>query len=95
MDFPIFHLDFIGNRMLIAITAIVHVIINHPMAVGAIPMATLLEWIAHRKKWSALDDLAYKITFVFFVITTSLGAMTGVGIWFTTALVNPDAIGSL
>jgi hypothetical protein len=95
MDFPIFHLDFIGNRMLIALTAIVHVIINHPMAVGAIPMATLLEWIAHRKKWADLDQLAYKITFVFFVITTSLGAMTGVGIWFTTALVNPDAIGSL
>lgn len=95
MDFPLFHLDFIGNRMLIAITAIVHVIINHPMAVGAIPMATLLEWIAFRKKWAELDQLAYKITFVFFVITTSLGAMTGVGIWFTTSLVNPDAIGTL
>lgn len=95
MDFPIFHLDFIGNRMLIAITAIIHVIINHPMAVGAIPLATMMEWIAHRKKLPALDNLAYKITFVIFVVTTSLGAMTGVGIWFTTSLVNPDAIGSL
>ncbi|HNW60305.1 MAG TPA: c-type cytochrome [bacterium] len=95
MDFPLFHLDFIGNRMLIAITAIVHVLINHPMAVGALPLATLLEWIAYRRKWADLDQLAYKITFVVFIITTSLGAMTGVGIWFTTSLVNPDAIGSL
>ncbi|MBD3377361.1 cytochrome c [candidate division KSB1 bacterium] len=95
MDFPLFHLDFIGNRMLVAITAITHVIVNHPMAVGAIPLATLLEWRAWRNNNAGLDELARKITFVFFVITTSLGAMTGVGIWFTTSLVNPDAIGSL
>jgi hypothetical protein len=95
MDFPFFHLDFIGNRMLIAITAIVHVVVNHPMAVGAVPLVTLLEWKAFRENKPALDELAYKFTFVFFVITTSLGALTGVGIWFTTSLVNPDAIGSL
>lgn len=95
MDFPVFHLDFIGNRMLIAITAIIHVFINHPMAVGAIPLATFLEWRAHKNANMALDKLVYKITFVVFVITTSIGAMTGVGIWFSTSLVNPDAIGSL
>jgi len=95
MDFPIFHLDFIGNRMLIAVTAIIHVIVNHPMAVGAVPLVTFLEWRAFKTKNKALDELAYKITFVFFIITTSLGALTGVGIWFSTALVNPDAIGSL
>lgn len=95
MDFPLFHLDFIGNRMLIALTAIIHVVVNHPMAVGAIPLATLLEWRAWKKGIAGLDEVAYKITFVFFVITTSLGALTGVGIWFTTSLVNPAAIGSL
>jgi len=95
MDFPMFHLDFIGNRMVVAITAIIHILINHPMAVGAIPMVTFLEWRAHKKGLVAVDDLLYKITFVFFIITTSVGAMTGVGIWFTTSLVNPDAIGSL
>ena len=95
MDFPLFHLDFIGNRMLVALVAITHVIVNHPMAVGAVPLAALLEWIAHRRQDAKLDELAYKFTFVFFIITTSLGALTGVGIWFTTSLVNPDAIGSL
>ncbi len=95
MDFPLFHLDFIGNRMLVAIVAIVHVMINHPMAVGAVPLVTLLEWIAHKRKDAELDELAYKFTFVFFIITTTFGALTGVGIWLTTSLVNPDAIGSL
>jgi mono/diheme cytochrome c family protein len=95
MDFPIFHLDFIGNRMLIAVMAIVHVIINHAMAVGGIPLVVLLEWRAFKRRDEALDHLAWKIAFVLFVITTSVGALTGVGIWFTTALVNPDAIGSL
>ncbi len=50
MDFPIFHIDFIGNRMLIAVDAILHVIINHALAVGALPIIVLLELIGIRSK---------------------------------------------
>ena len=101
MDFPIFHLDLIGNRMLIAFIGILHVMINHALAVGFIPVVTLLEYLGYRKQkynpeeagqW---DELARKMMFVAFVVTTSIGALTGVGIWFSAALVNPDAIGSL
>lgn len=101
MDFPIFHLDMIGNRMLIAFIGILHVMINHALAVGFIPVVTLLEYFGYRKQkynpgeagqW---DDLARKMMFVAFIITTTVGALTGVGIWFSVALVNPDAIGSL
>ena len=101
MDFPVFHLDFMGNRMLIAVIAIVHVIINHAMAVGLMPLVTILEYRGFRlsminkdeaEKW---DNLAYKILFVAFVVTTSFGALTGVGIWFSVSLVNPASIGSL
>ena len=101
MEFPIFHLDFLNNRFLIAIIAVLHVMINHPMAVGGMPLVTLLEWKGYRarkkdpeqaRQW---DRLAYKILFVFFVITTTVGALTGVGIWFSASLVNPMAIGSL
>jgi mono/diheme cytochrome c family protein len=95
MDFPIFHLDFIGNRLLIAIIAVLHVFINHPLAVGAMPLITLLEWWGHRKRDLEWDRLAYRALLVCFVITTSVGALTGVGIWFSTSLVNPAAIGSL
>lgn len=101
MDFPIFHLDFMGNRLLIAIIAILHVLINHALAVGFIPLVTILEYLGFRqrktdpelgKQW---DELARKMMFVGFVITTSVGALTGVGIWFSASLTNPAAIGSL
>jgi hypothetical protein len=90
-----------GDRMLIAIIAITHVIINHALAVGFIPIVTLMEYRGYRERvnnekfardW---DNLGYKLLFFAFIITTSLGAMTGVGIWFSTALVSPAAIGSL
>lgn len=38
-----FHLDWLNNRMLIAIIAILHVIINHGLAVGFMPFVTWLE----------------------------------------------------
>ena len=95
MDFPLFHLDLLGNRMLIAITAIIHVLVNHPLAVGAYPLITLLEWVGHRRGEKAWDELAHRIVFIVFIITTTVGALTGVGIWLTTSLVAPFAIGSL
>jgi hypothetical protein len=95
VDFPIFHTDFFGNRMLIASIAILHVVVNHALAVGAAPLVTALEWRAYRTDSEAWDKLAHRILRVCFVITTSVGALTGVGIWFSAALVNPAAIGSL
>jgi mono/diheme cytochrome c family protein len=99
MDFPIFHLDFFGDRLLIAIVAILHVLINHAMAVGGIPLVLYLELHGSRQndplRRQAFDELARRLMFMFFLITTTIGALTGVGIWFTTAVVNPAAIGSL
>ena len=95
MDFPIFHLDFFGNRLLIAAIASLHVVINHMLAVGAIPLVAFLEWRGLASGDERWDRLAYRLLFVCFVVTTSLGALTGVGIWFSTSLVNPHAIGSL
>ena len=50
MDFPLFHLDFMGNRMLVAVIAIIHVIINHALAVGFIPLITFLEFRPNQKQ---------------------------------------------
>jgi hypothetical protein len=41
------------------------------------------------------DQLAHRLMTVAFIITTTIGAMTGVGIWFASSLVNPASIGSL
>ncbi|MCP4661626.1 MAG: cytochrome c [bacterium] len=95
MDFPIFHIDFFGNRMLIAGIAIVHVIINHGFAVGAMPLVAAMEWWGWRTGERRWDDLARRYLWVCFIVTTTVGALTGVGIWFSTSLVNPYAIGSL
>ncbi|MCB2202279.1 c-type cytochrome [bacterium] len=95
MDFPLFFLDDLGNRLMFAIIAITHVLINHPLAVGAYPLVTALEWWAYRKNRPDIDNLARKVTFVLFVVTTSVGALTGVGIWLSAALVAPFGIGSL
>ncbi|MBU0984778.1 MAG: c-type cytochrome [candidate division Zixibacteria bacterium] len=95
MDFPLFFMDEIGNRLLMAVIAIVHVLINHPLAVGAYPLVTLLEWWGRRNNDAAIDNLAYRVAFVLFVVTTTVGALTGVGIWFSAGLIAPFGIGSL
>ena len=95
MDLPLFHLDFFGNRLLIAVTAVLHVLINHGLAVGAMPLIAFIEWrgrITGREEW---DRLAYRMLFFCFIVTTTVGALTGVGIWFSASLVNPYSIGSL
>ncbi|MCA0302776.1 MAG: cytochrome c [Proteobacteria bacterium] len=95
MDFPVFHLDILGNRALVAIIAILHVLVNHGLAVGLMPLIALMEWHGVRKNDPRWDNLAYRILFVAFIITTTVGALTGVGIWFSVSLVNPYSIGSL
>lgn len=95
MDYPVYHLDFFGNRSLFVVIAILHVIINHALAVGAIPYIALLERRGIKTGDARWDQLAYKILAVCFIVTTTLGALTGVGIWLTASLVNPSAIGSL
>ena len=96
-----FHLDWLNDRFLIAMIAILHVLINHGLAVGFIPYIT---WLEHKgvrnspsdqitdKDW---DHTAYRMMKVAFIITTTIGALTGVGIWFSVALVSPASIGSL
>lgn len=101
MDFPMFHLDWLNDRFLIAIIAILHVFINHGLAVGFIPYITWLEQLGVKNAPAnaitdlAWDELIYKKMKVAFIITTTIGAMTGVGIWFSAALVSPSSIGSL
>ncbi|MBD3404471.1 cytochrome c [candidate division GN15 bacterium] len=95
MDFPLYFLDGIGNRLMFAIIAITHVLINHPLAIGAYPLVVALEFWGWRKGRADIDELARKVTFVLFLVTTTLGALTGVGIWLGAALIAPFGIGAL
>lgn len=87
--------------MLIALIATLHALINHSLAVGFIPLITWLEnkGVLNSEpneitdlKW---DEMVYKMMWTAFIITTTIGAMTGVGIWFSVSLVSPNSIGSL
>lgn len=95
MDFPTFHADLIGNRAIIAVIATLHVLINHGLAVGMMPLIAIMEWHGQRTADPRWDQLAYRILFAAFIVTTTIGAMTGVGIWLSASLINPYAIGSL
>ncbi|WP_293785668.1 hypothetical protein [uncultured Pedobacter sp.] len=101
MDIPLFHLDWLNNRMLIALIATLHALINHSLAVGFMP---LVAWLENKgvlysgpeevtdAKW---DKMVYRMMWSAFIITTTIGAMTGVGIWFSVSLVSPNSIASL
>ncbi len=95
MDFPIFHADLIGNRAIIAVIATLHVLINHGLAVGMMPLIAAIEWHGQRTGDRRWDQLGYKLLFCAFLVTTTVGALTGVGIWLSASLINPYAIGSL
>ncbi|NJL24352.1 MAG: cytochrome c, partial [Calothrix sp. SM1_5_4] len=81
MDFPLFHLDLMGNRLLIAIIATLHVVISHSLGVGGM---AIVAWMERKgltdPDW---DAFAKRTLFSFFVVTTTVGALTGVGIWFS------------
>jgi hypothetical protein len=94
-NYPIFEMPLIGHRMLFAFDAIVHVLVSHGAAVGGSIVVVLLEWLAIRRNDRRLDELAYRLLFVFFIVATAVGALTGIGIWIHANIINPPAIGSL
>ncbi|UCD57766.1 MAG: cytochrome c, partial [Candidatus Hydrogenedentota bacterium] len=95
MDFPIVEVPLTGGRFLIAVVGIVHVLIGHGCAVGGSFFLVLLEYKSIREANDRLNELAYRLARWFFIVTTSVGALTGVGIWFTTNMFSPIGIGSL
>ncbi|OEH85054.1 hypothetical protein BHU72_05440 [Desulfuribacillus stibiiarsenatis] len=95
MEFPVFELQYFGSNTLIAVIAIIHVIISHGCAVGGSIYLASTEYLAYKRKDEQLDQFARKFLKVLFIITTSVGALTGVGIWFAVSLGQPMAIASL
>ncbi len=95
MDFPLLHIPFLGDGMTIAADAVLHVLISHGVAIGVISFLVLFQTIhafGGRDYWL---DAAQALLMPVVVITTSVGAVTGVGIWFLTGTLAPAGIGSL
>ena len=93
MNFPVWDVWF-GSGILIAIVAVVHVFVSH-FAVGGGLFLVLTERKAYRENDSRLLSWL-KLHSAFFVLLTVVwGAVTGVGIWWTIALVSPQATSAL
>ncbi|ATD82154.1 MULTISPECIES: c-type cytochrome [Desulfovibrio] len=95
MIFPILHIPGLGDGMTIALDAVLHVIISHGLAIGLMTMIILfqtLTWMGKGEHWAKISRSLLGPTVV---VITSVGAVTGVGIWFITSILAPEGIGSL
>ena len=92
MNYPVW--DIPASGLLIAVIAILHVFVSH-FAVGGGFYLVLLERRARKADDAPLLDFARRISRFFILLTLVFGAISGVGIWFTIGLVNPQATSSL
>jgi mono/diheme cytochrome c family protein/cytochrome bd-type quinol oxidase subunit 1 len=92
MNYPIWELPAPG--LLIAAVAILHVFISH-FAVGGGLFLVVAERKARREGDEAILGFVRTLSRGFVLLTLVLGALTGVGIWFTIALVQPQATSAL
>lgn len=93
MNYPVWQLGFPGG-LLIAAVAVLHVFISH-FAVGGGAYLVLTEGRAYARNDADLLGYVRLHSKFFALLTVVLGAVTGVGIWFTIGLVSPEATSSL
>ncbi len=93
MNYPVWQLGFPGG-LLIAAVAVLHVFISH-FAVGGGGYLVLTEHRAYARNDAELLGYVKHHSKFFALLTVVLGAVTGVGIWFTIGLVSPEATSSL
>jgi len=94
MNYPLWVVPYLGGPWVIGIVAIIHMFISH-FAVGGGMFLAVAEEMAYRRKDERIYDFLKMHSRFFVIITTVAGAVTGVGIWFSIALVSPDGIASL
>jgi mono/diheme cytochrome c family protein len=90
MNYPVWELHAAGGGLLVALVAVIHVYIAH-FAVGGGLLLVLTEIKARRLKSGPLLDFTRRHAKFFLLLTMVGGGVTGVGIWFTIALLNPAA----
>lgn len=76
MQYPAFVVPWLGNGMLIALYAVLHVISSHGFAIGAIAMIVLAEAIGIRRGNEDWDRFARSfLKFLIIIVTGILGFM--------------------
>jgi len=93
LNYPVWDVPF-GAGLLIAIVAILHVFVSH-FAVGGGLFLVLTERKGRRARDAALLAWLKSHTKFFVLVTVVFGAVSGVGIWVTIALISPMATSNL
>lgn len=94
MNYPAWISEFLSGAQLIAIVAIFHVFISH-FAVGMGLYVVIAEKKAIKSDNLEEEDFVKKSSGLILLISAVLGALTGVGIWFSIALVSPAGTAAL
>jgi mono/diheme cytochrome c family protein len=84
----------LGGGLVIGIIAILHVFVSH-FAVGGGLFLTLTERKAYRDNNPALLEYVKSHSKFFVLVVLVFGAVSGVGIWWSIGLVNPEATATL
>ncbi len=95
MEFPNFNASYLGSGMIIGLDAVLHVIISHGLAIGALSFIVISEYLGQRKASRDWEDFARDFLKFTIIITTGIGAITGAGIWLITSALSPRGIGSM
>ncbi len=90
MNYPVWFLPETGGGSLIALISILHVFVSH-FAVGGGLYLIYAEKKGLREKSQPILDFTKRHARFFLLITMVFGSISGVGIWFIIALVNPAA----
>ena len=94
MNYPVWYLPDIGGGLLIALIAILHVFVSH-FAVGGGLYLIYAEKKAVKENNQKIMAFTRSHARFFLLLTMVFGSITGVGIWFIIALVNPAATSML
>jgi len=94
MNYPIWEVPLLGGTWLIGLMSCLHIVVSH-FAVGGGIYFAITEWLAHKRNDARMYSYLKSHSKFFLMLTTVFGAVTGVGIWWTISLVNPDGIASL
>ncbi|MBZ4643175.1 MAG: cytochrome c class [Deferribacteraceae bacterium] len=94
MDYPVWISDVLSGAQLIAIIAVFHAFISH-FAVGMGLYVVMAEKLAIKSGNQSEKLFVKKSSGLILLISAVLGALTGVGIWFSIALVSPAGTAAL
>lgn len=93
-EYPVWNIGGVGHGWIIGLIAMVHVYISH-FAIGGGLYMVITEHIARKRNDQGMLDYLKSHSNFILLLTTVLGAMGGVGIWFAVGNVNPSSISAL